>query len=69
VTVTALRIRVEVINPAVPGPRAAVGHLVLSNHISWLEELALLIPVRAAPVAKAEVGHWTSVGGLARRLG
>lgn len=66
---TALGIRVEVVNPAVRWPRAGVGHLVVSNHVSWLDELALLVAVRATPVAKSEVATWPVVGGLARRLG
>ncbi|MGY2083708.1 lysophospholipid acyltransferase family protein [Blastococcus sp. SYSU DS0539] len=67
--VTALGIRVEVINPAVPWPRTGRGHLVVSNHVSWLDELALLVAVRALPVADAEIGDCKLVGGLARRLG
>jgi 1-acyl-sn-glycerol-3-phosphate acyltransferase len=66
---TALGIRVEVVNPAVPWPRARVGHLIVSNHVSWLDDLALLIAVRATPVAKAELANWPVLGGLARRLG
>lgn len=37
---TALGVRVEVLDPAVPWPRTGRGHLVVSNHASWLGELA-----------------------------
>ncbi|WP_347060739.1 lysophospholipid acyltransferase family protein [Blastococcus sp. HT6-30] len=67
--VTPLGVRVEVINPSVPWPRTGRGHLVVSNQVTWLDELALLVAVRALPVANAEIGDRKLVGGLARRLG
>lgn len=65
----ALGIRVEVVNPAVPWPRTRIGHLVASDATSWLDHLALVIALRATPVAEAGVARLPFVGGLARRLG
>lgn len=63
---SALGVRVEVHAPAVAWPRGA-GRLVVSNHISWLDDLALLTAVPGVPVAKAEVATWPVVGRLLRR--
>lgn len=65
----ALGVRVEVVNPAVPWPRTSPGHLVVSDASSWLDHLALVIAVRATPVAGTAVARVPFVGGLARRLG
>jgi 1-acyl-sn-glycerol-3-phosphate acyltransferase len=45
------------------------GALVVANHLSWIDVLALggVAPVRS--VAKREVGEWPIVGGLARCAG
>ncbi|MCF7550310.1 1-acyl-sn-glycerol-3-phosphate acyltransferase [Pseudonocardia sp. WMMC193] len=45
------------------------GGLVVANHLSWVDVLALgvLAPVRM--VAKAEVAHWPLIGPLAARTG
>jgi 1-acyl-sn-glycerol-3-phosphate acyltransferase len=49
-------------------PRRAA--LVVANHISWLDVVALLAVVPAARlVAKAEVRDWPLIGGLARASG
>jgi 1-acyl-sn-glycerol-3-phosphate acyltransferase len=50
-----------------PAPRA--GSLLVANHVSWLDVVALLAigPVRL--VAKREVGAWPGIGGLASALG
>ncbi|TYP89543.1 lysophospholipid acyltransferase family protein [Blastococcus xanthinilyticus] len=66
---TALGVRVEVVNPSAPWPRTGRGHLVVSDSGTWLDELALLVAVRATPVADAAIGDRALVGGLARRLG
>lgn len=45
------------------------GTLVVANHISWLDILALLAVEPVTLLAKREVGAWPVVGGLARRAG
>ncbi|HEY5836451.1 lysophospholipid acyltransferase family protein [Streptomyces sp.] len=54
---------------AVPVPGARTGTLVVANHISWLDVLALLAVQPAAVLAKREVGQWPVVGTLVRRAG
>ncbi|WP_327370417.1 lysophospholipid acyltransferase family protein [Streptomyces sp. NBC_01217] len=50
-----------------PGP---VGTLVVANHISWLDVVALLaVEPELTLLAKREVGTWPVVGALARRIG
>ncbi|MEU6852637.1 lysophospholipid acyltransferase family protein [Actinacidiphila alni] len=53
----------------VPGGAQGVGTLVVANHISWLDALALLAVEPVTLLAKREVGHWPVVGGLVRRAG
>lgn len=49
--------------------RGPIGTLYVANHISWVDNLAL-IAVRPLPaVAKREVGNWPVIGRLCRRLG
>ncbi|MCI3929153.1 lysophospholipid acyltransferase family protein [Streptomyces sp. AN091965] len=50
-------------------PGGGAGTLVVTNHISWLDVVALLAVEPVAFVAKREVGRWPVVGALARRLG
>ncbi|MFF8789605.1 lysophospholipid acyltransferase family protein [Streptomyces sp. NPDC015125] len=45
------------------------GTLIVVNHISWLDILALLAVEPVTLLAKREVGTWPVVGGLARRAG
>ncbi|MGY1840356.1 MULTISPECIES: lysophospholipid acyltransferase family protein [unclassified Modestobacter] len=70
---TAVGVRVEVHASPVGWPRTGPGHgpghLVVSNHVSWVDDLAMLTVVPGLPVAKREVGDWPLVGGLARRAG
>ncbi|MGY1750170.1 lysophospholipid acyltransferase family protein [Modestobacter sp. SYSU DS0511] len=70
---TAVGVRVEVHPSPVGWPRTGPGHgpghLVVSNHVSWVDDLAMLTVVPGLPVAKREVGEWPLVGGLARRAG
>lgn len=64
----ALRIQLEVTG----GDRfadPAVGILVVSNHTSWLDLVALGAVQPLRMVAKQEVGRWPLIGPLARRLG
>jgi 1-acyl-sn-glycerol-3-phosphate acyltransferase len=53
----------------VTGPRPQPGSLVVANHVSWLDVLALnrIVPVRM--LAKAEVRDWPLVGPMAARAG
>jgi 1-acyl-sn-glycerol-3-phosphate acyltransferase len=57
-------------DPSVPLPRARA--LVVANHISWLDIVALLAcdaSTRVRLVAKVEVGTWPVIGRLARLAG
>ncbi|MEJ2867031.1 lysophospholipid acyltransferase family protein [Actinomycetospora sp. OC33-EN08] len=53
----------------VTGPRPAPGSLVVANHVSWLDVLALnrVAPVRM--LAKTEVRDWPLIGPMAARAG
>ena len=70
---TAVGVRVEVHSSPSAWPRIGAGHggghLVVSNHVSWVDDLALLTVVPGLPVAKREVAQWPLVGRLARRSG
>ncbi|SDK23136.1 lysophospholipid acyltransferase family protein [Streptomyces indicus] len=57
-----------------PGPHATgttrtTGTLIVANHISWLDVIALLAREPVTLVAKREVAGWPVVGTLARRAG
>ncbi|NBE56750.1 lysophospholipid acyltransferase family protein, partial [Streptomyces boluensis] len=54
--------------PGTPGTPSTHGTLVVANHISWLDVVALLACEPVALVAKREVGRWPVVGPLARRI-
>lgn len=49
--------------------QAAPGALLVSNHISWIDIVALAHSCDASFVAKREVGGWPVIGWLARRHG
>lgn len=70
---TAAGVRVEVTAPSVAWPRAGAGRgpgqLVVGNHVSWVDDLAMLTVVPGVPVADRAVGDWPVVGALARRAG
>ncbi|MGX1761571.1 lysophospholipid acyltransferase family protein [Streptomyces lydicus] len=51
------------------GPGSGPGTLIVINHISWLDILALLAVEPVTLLAKREVGTWPVVGGMARRAG
>ncbi|MET8689317.1 lysophospholipid acyltransferase family protein [Streptomyces sp. NPDC004732] len=51
------------------GRTGGVGTLVVANHISWLDVIALLAVEPVSVLAKREVGQWPVVGALARRVG
>ncbi|SFQ41426.1 1-acyl-sn-glycerol-3-phosphate acyltransferases [Amycolatopsis arida] len=50
----------------VPGP---TGTLVVANHVSWLDVVALVALEPMAFLAKREVGRWPVLGSLSARLG
>ncbi|MFE9552064.1 lysophospholipid acyltransferase family protein [Streptomyces sp. NPDC006703] len=52
-----------------PLPDRAPGALIVANHISWLDVVALLAVEPVTVLAKREVGQWPLVGTLARRIG
>ena len=54
---------------AVPAPDTGIGTLIVANHISWLDVLALLAVQPGMLLAKREVGEWPLVGTLVRRAG
>lgn len=60
-----LKLRVQIYGQ-VP---TAGGHLLLANHISWLDIYALFACVPQRFVAKAEVANWPVIGFLCRRAG
>ncbi len=68
---TALGMTVEVVPSPVPWPEGRdVGSLVVANHVSWVDDVALLaLFPQVRPVAKAELADWPLVGGWARRSG
>ncbi|WP_305785261.1 lysophospholipid acyltransferase family protein [Symbioplanes lichenis] len=45
------------------------GSLLVANHVSWIDVLALLTVTPLSLVAKKEVGGWPGVGAMARALG
>ncbi|MFF8815012.1 lysophospholipid acyltransferase family protein [Streptomyces pactum] len=49
-----------------PGP---TGTLIVANHISWLDIVALLAVEPVTMLAKRQVGQWPLVGTLVRRAG
>ncbi|MFI5494670.1 lysophospholipid acyltransferase family protein [Actinoplanes sp. NPDC051859] len=51
------------------GPAPRPGSLLVANHVSWLDVLALLAVAPVTLVAKREVGSWPAVGLLARAAG
>ncbi|MFH8983079.1 lysophospholipid acyltransferase family protein [Streptomyces varsoviensis] len=66
----ALGVRLE----AAPGPLSVsgpngVGTLIVANHVSWLDIVAVLAVEPATLLAKREVGGWPVIGTLARRIG
>ncbi|MET3803743.1 1-acyl-sn-glycerol-3-phosphate acyltransferase [Nakamurella sp. UYEF19] len=60
----AVGVRLVVTGAPRSGPSLVVG-----NHISWLDILALSASAPMRMVAKSEVGTWPIVGGAARRTG
>ncbi|MFD9076678.1 lysophospholipid acyltransferase family protein [Streptomyces lasiicapitis] len=65
----ALGVELEAAHVPLSVPGADTGTLIVANHISWLDVVALLAVEPVSFVAKKEVGRWPVVGTLARRLG
>ena len=53
----------------VTGPRPAPGSLVVANHVSWLDVLALNRVVDLRLLAKSEVRDWPLIGPMAAQAG
>ncbi|WP_225255102.1 lysophospholipid acyltransferase family protein [Jidongwangia harbinensis] len=51
------------------GPAVRPGSLLVANHVSWLDVVALLASAPVRPVAKREVRGWPGIGGLAGAAG
>jgi 1-acyl-sn-glycerol-3-phosphate acyltransferase len=70
---TAAGVRVEVTSSPVAWPRTGAnrgpGLLVVSNSVSWVDDLALLTVVPGLPVATTGLGGRPVLGGLLRRAG
>jgi len=66
--IVALGIRLDVRGWA-PADRGPVGVLHVANHISWIDNLALLATFPLPTVAKREVADWPLIGRFARGLG
>jgi 1-acyl-sn-glycerol-3-phosphate acyltransferase len=65
----ALVLRAFRVRVAVHGAPSVGGVLMLANHVSWIDIVALGCVVPACFVAKAEVGGWPLIGAAARRIG
>lgn len=51
------------------GPRPSGPAILVANHVSWLDPVAIGALVPCVPIAKAEVESWPVVGKLCRELG
>ncbi|MFD7664619.1 lysophospholipid acyltransferase family protein [Streptomyces sp. NPDC059788] len=54
---------------SVPRPPGGPGTLIVADHISWLDVMALLAVEPATALAKREIGRWPLLGPLARKAG
>lgn len=61
--------RIVGLKVVVRGTPLWTGGLLVSNHISWLDILAIATEIDAGYVAKAEVGRWPILGWLVSRGG
>jgi 1-acyl-sn-glycerol-3-phosphate acyltransferase len=53
----------------VAGNRRRTGRLIVANHISWLDILAVMTVAPSLLLAKREVASWPVIGAIARRAG
>jgi 1-acyl-sn-glycerol-3-phosphate acyltransferase len=61
----ALGVRIERSGNSDPTPGAAGGRLIVANHVSWLDIMAILaLDARTRFVAMAELQHWRGVAPL-----
>ncbi|WP_107054214.1 lysophospholipid acyltransferase family protein [Streptomyces sclerotialus] len=67
----ALGLRLETSTPSLSVPRGpgGAGTLIVADHISWLDVIALLAVEPSTPLAKREVAEWPLFGSLARKAG
>jgi len=59
-----LGVRVEVTDPLPPG-----GVMLVANHVSWLDIVAIHATLSCRFVSKAEVARWPLIGWMARQAG
>ncbi len=64
-----LGIRLEVTGAGTLSAPGGTGTLVVANHISWLDILALLAVEPVVMLAKREIAGWPLIGSLATRAG
>ena len=64
-----VRLRVSATGSPWPDRAGSPGVLVVANHVSWIDVLALAAVAPVRLLAKREVGEWPLVGGLARHAG
>lgn len=57
------------VSATVCGKPARVPVLVVANHISWVDVLALRASLPASFIAKSDVAHWPLIGTLVARTG
>lgn len=65
----ALGVRLDAPPGALAAPGTGTGTLIVADHISWLDVVALAACEPVTLLAKREVGGWPLIGPLARRLG
>lgn len=65
----ALGIRLEAGREPLTVPGGGTGTLIVANHISWLDVVAVLAVEPVTLLAKREIGRWPVIGTLARRVG
>jgi 1-acyl-sn-glycerol-3-phosphate acyltransferase len=66
----ALDVTVQVRGGLLAEPAPGPGTLIVANHVSWLDDVALMAALPGVrPVAKAEIGDWPLIGAQARRSG
>ncbi|MFE9398820.1 lysophospholipid acyltransferase family protein [Streptomyces flavidovirens] len=65
----ALGIRLEAGREPLTVPGGGTGTLIVANHISWLDVVAVLAVEPVTLLAKREIGQWPVIGALARRVG